>query len=119
MEIVQRKINDLDYKNFIENELPNNEFFGEEIRNQLIYYPTVTRVPFKNEGRLTDLIKSGKLFDDIGLPTMNSKDDRAMICGSPEMLKDTQDLLDSMDFKVSPRIGEPGAYVFELAFVEK
>jgi ferredoxin--NADP+ reductase len=114
-----RKINDLAYKDFIENELPNNEFFGEEIRNQLIYYPTVTRESFKNEGRLTDLVKSGKLFDDIGLPKMNPTDDRAMICGSPEMLKDTQDLLDSMNFKVSPRIGEPGDYVIEHAFVEK
>ena len=114
-----RKINDLAYKDFIENDLPNNEFFGEEIRNQLIYYPTVTRESFKNEGRLTDLIKSGKLFDDIGLSKMNPIEDRAMICGSPEMLKDTQDLLDSMDFKVSPRIGEPGDYVIEHAFVEK
>ena len=66
-----------------------------------------------------ELIKSGKLFKDIGLEKMNPKDDRAMICGSPEMLKDTQDLLDSMDFKVSPRIGEPGDYVIEHAFVEK
>ncbi len=114
-----RKINDLAYKDFIENDLPNNEFFGEEIRNQLIYYPTVTRESFKNEGRLTDLVKSGKLFDDIGLSKMNPIDDRAMICGSPEMLKDTQDLLDSMNFKVSPRIGEPGDYVIEHAFVEK
>ena len=114
-----RKINDLAYKDFIENDLPKNEFFGEEIKNKLIYYPTVTREPFKNEGRLTDLIKSGKLFKDIGLDKMNPKDDRAMICGSPEMLKDTQDLLDSMNFKVSPRIGEPGDYVIEHAFVEK
>ena len=114
-----RKINDLAYKDFIENDLPNNEFFGKEIRNQLIYYPTVTRESFKNEGRLTDLVKSGKLFDDIGLSKMNPIDDRAMICGGPEMLKDTQDLLDSMDFKVSPRIGEPGDYVIEHAFVEK
>ena len=114
-----RHINDLAYKDFIEKELPKNEFFGEEITNKLIYYPTVTREPFKYEGRLTDLIKSGKLFDDIGLPKMNPTDDRAMICGGPEMLKDTQDLLNSIDFKVSPRIGEPGDYVIEHAFVEK
>jgi len=114
-----RKVHDLAYKDFIENELPKNEFFGEEVKNKLIYYPTVTREAFKNEGRLTDLIKSGKLFKDIGLEKMNPADDRAMICGSPEMLKDTQDLLDSMNFKVSPRIGEPGDYVIEHAFVEK
>ncbi|QZP17535.1 ferredoxin--NADP reductase [Methylophilales bacterium] len=114
-----RKVDDLAYKDFIENELPKNEYFGDEIKNKLIYYPTVTREAFKNEGRLTDLIKSGKLFKDIGLEKMNPADDRAMICGSPEMLKDTQDLLDSMNFKVSPRIGEPGDYVIEHAFVEK
>jgi ferredoxin--NADP+ reductase len=114
-----RKVDDLAYKDFIEKELPKNEFFGEEVKNQLIYYTTVTREAFKNEGRLTDLIKSGKLFKDIGLEKMNPIDDRAMICGSPEMLKDTQDLLDSMNFKVSPRIGEPGDYVIEHAFVEK
>jgi ferredoxin--NADP+ reductase len=114
-----RKVDDLAYKDFIENELPKNEFFGDEVKNKLIYYPTVTREAFKNEGRLTDLIKSGKLFNDIGLEKMNPVDDRAMICGSPEMLKDTQDLLNSMNFKVSPRIGEPGDYVIEHAFVEK
>ena len=42
-----------------------------------------------------------------------------MICGGPDMLKDTQLLLDSLSFKVSPRIGEPGDYVIEHAFVEK
>ena len=114
-----RKVDDLAYKDFIENELPKNEFFGDEVKNKLIYYPTVTREAFKNEGRLTDLMKSGKLFKDIGLEKMNPKDDRAMICGSSEMLKDTQDILDSMNFKVSPRIGEPGDYVIEHAFVEK
>ncbi|MDA9226765.1 ferredoxin--NADP reductase [Methylophilaceae bacterium] len=114
-----RKVDDLAYKDFIENELPKNEFFGDEIKNKLIYYPTVTREAFKNKGRLTDLIKSGKLFKDIGLEKMNPADDRAMICGSSEMLKDTQELLDSMNFKVSPRIGEPGDYVIEHAFVEK
>ncbi len=114
-----RNINDLAYKDYIENELPKNEFFGDEVANKLIYYPTVTRESFKNQGRLTDLIESGKLFSDIGLPKMNPENDRAMICGSPEMLKDTQDLLNSMEFKVSPRIGEPGDYVIEHAFVEK
>jgi len=89
-----RKVDDLAYKDFIENELPRNEFFGGDVKNKLIYYPTVTREAFKNKGRLTDLIKSGKLFKDIGLEKMNPVDDRAMICGSPEMLKDTQDLLD-------------------------
>ncbi len=114
-----RQLNELAYMDFIENELPNNVFFGEEVRNKLIYYPTVTREPFRNQGRLTHLIESGKLFEDIGLPPLNPLNDRAMICGSPQMLKDTEALLDARGFQVSRRIGELGDYVIERAFVEK
>ncbi|MDN0074750.1 ferredoxin--NADP reductase [Crenobacter sp. SG2303] len=114
-----RNVNELAYQDLIENLLPNNEFFGEMVREKLIYYPTVTREPYKNNGRLTDLMKSGKLFADIGLPPINPQDDRAMLCGSPAMLKDTAEMLDSFGLTVSPRIGEPGDYVIERAFVEK
>lgn len=114
-----RNVSELAYADFIEKELPNNEFFGEEVQNKLIYYPTVTRETFRNQGRLTDLINSGKLFADIGLPPLDPNNDRAMICGSPQMLKDTEELLDSRDFIVSPRVGTPGDYVIEKAFVEK
>jgi len=109
-----RHVNELAYADFIEKELPNNEFFGEEVRNKLIYYPTVTRDPFRNQGRLTDLINSGKLFEDIGLPPLDPANDKAMICGSPQMLKDTEELLDSRGFIVSPRVGQPGDYVIEV-----
>jgi len=114
-----RTVKELAYTDFIQNELPNNEFFGEEIRSKLIYYPTVTREPFRNQGRITDLITSGKLFKDIGLPPMNPKDDGAMICGSSQMLKDLAMILDSLGFEDSPRVGVPGDYVIERAFVEK
>lgn len=114
-----RNVNELAYADFIENVLPNNEFFGEEVKQKLIYYPTVTREPFRNQGRLTDLINSGKLFEDIGLPPLSPVHDRAMICGSPQMLKDTEALLDARGFRVSPRIGDPADYVIERAFVEK
>jgi ferredoxin/flavodoxin---NADP+ reductase len=114
-----RQLNELAYLDFIEKELPNNEFFGEEVRNKLIYYPTVTREPFRNQGRLTDLIESGKLFEDIGLPPLDPLNDCAMICGSPQMLKDTEALLDARGFQVSRRIGDVGDYVIERAFVEK
>jgi len=114
-----RTVSELAYMDFITNELPNNEFFGDEVRQKLIYYPTVTREPFRNQGRLTDLVASGKLFDDIGLPPFNPETDRAMLCGSPEMLKSTCDILDAAGLQISPRIGTPGDYVIERAFVEK
>lgn len=114
-----RTVSELAYADYITKELPENDFFGEEVRQKLIYYPTVTREPFRNQGRLTDLIESGKLFSDIGLPPLNPETDRAMLCGSPAMLEDTAALLDARGFKISPRIGEAGDYVIERAFVEK
>ncbi|GAB2179868.1 ferredoxin--NADP reductase [Denitratisoma sp. agr-D3] len=114
-----RTVSEVAYADFIEHELPHNEFFGEEVRDKLIYYPTVTREPFRHQGRLTDLIESGKLFADIGLPPLDPAVDRVMICGSPAMLEDSCALLDKRGFQVSPRIGVPGDYVIERAFVEK
>jgi ferredoxin--NADP+ reductase len=114
-----RRVSDLAYEDFIEQVLPENEFLGEEIRRKLIYYPTVTREPFDHRGRLTDLVESGKLFDDIGLPPLDPAVDRAMICGSAHVLKDCSAMLDRRGFKVSRHIGHPGDYVIERAFVEK
>ncbi|MEX0730209.1 MAG: ferredoxin--NADP reductase [Aquisalimonadaceae bacterium] len=114
-----RHISELAYQDFITKEVQKNEFFGDVIREKLIYYPTVTREPFRNRGRLTDLIDSGKLFEDVGLPPLDPTVDRAMICGSPAMLADTRALLDDRGFSISPRIGEKGDYVIERAFVEK
>ncbi|HRP97912.1 MAG TPA: ferredoxin--NADP reductase [Rhodocyclaceae bacterium] len=114
-----RTVSDLAYADFIRRRLPAHEFLGDEIRDKLIYYPTVTREPFHNEGRITELMESGKLFDDVGLPPLDAADDRAMLCGSPAMLEDCCTLLDGAGFRVSPRIGEPGDYVIERAFVEK
>ena len=114
-----RRVCDLAYDEFITKELLQNEFFGGEVREKLIYYPTVTREPFRNQGRLTDLLESGKLCRDIGLPQIDPQHDRAMLCGSPAMLADTSALLDRLGFQVSPRIGDTGDYVIERAFVEK
>ena len=114
-----RYVSELAYADFIEQELPQNEFFGEAVRDKLIYYPTVTREPFRNQGRVTDLVENGKLFADIGLPPLDPAVDRAMICGSPAMLDDCCKMLDARGFKISPHIGAPGDYVIERAFVEK
>ncbi len=113
-----RTVSELAYQDTILNELPNNEFFGEQVRDKLIYYPSVTREPFRNQGRITDLINSGKLFRDIGLPDIDPESDRFMICGSPSMLKDTCDLLNARGLKES-RHGQQAHYVIERAFVEK
>lgn len=114
-----RWISELAYQDFITRELPQNEFFGDIVREKLIYYPTVTREPFHNQGRLTDLILNGKMAEDIGLPQLNPETDRVLMCGSPDMLSDTCDILDNLGFIESPRMGDPGHYAIERAFVEK
>jgi len=112
-----RRVIDLAYREMITKELPQNEFFGEQIQNQLIYYPTVTREPFENQGRITELMLNGKLFSDIGLPQPSLEDDRFMLCGSPAMLKDLTKVLDDWGFKES-RHGIKEHYVIERAFVD-
>lgn len=112
-----RQVGDLSYREFFEQELPNDEIFGEMVKEKLIYYPTVTREAFKNQGRVTDLLKSGKLFEDIGLPPICKENDRVMICGSMAMNADTAAILDEFGLTVSPRMGVPADYVVERAFV--
>lgn len=113
-----RHVNDLAYRDFIENEVVEDEFLGELVRDKLIYYPTVTREPYRNQGRLTDLLVSGKLAADIDLPPLNTENDRFMLCGSPSMLKETCRILDDYGFQ-EVRHGNAGHYVIERAFVEQ
>ena len=112
-----RYFSELAYQQLITQQLPANEFFGDEVSQKLIYYPTVTRETYKNEGRLTDLMASGKLFADTGLPLADPAHDRFMICGSPSMLKDTCQILNDWGFAES-RQGIKAHYVIERAFVD-
>lgn len=113
-----RTVAELAYDAYLTKTLPDDEILGEEVKAKLIYYPTVTREPFRNQGRITDLITSGKLFTDLGLPVMSPEEDRLMLCGSPQMLKDVVDLLESRGFAEGSQ-SAPGHYVIEKAFVER
>ncbi len=113
-----REVNELAYADFINVDLPNNEFLGEYVKAQLLYYPSVTREPFKNRGRATDLLASGKLEEDLGLPKLDPLNDRLMICGSPALNKGMRELLDARGF-VEGTTTTPGDYVVERAFVEQ
>ena len=119
-----RGAGDLAYRDYIERELPRHEYLGEEIQRKLLYYPAVSREDFVHagqarRGRITDMLASGKIAADLGLEALHPAHDRAMICGSPQMLADFRAILDGAGFNPSPRIGVAGEYVFERAFVEK
>ncbi len=94
-----------------------NEFFGDIVTEKLIHYPTVTREAYVHQGRITDLIESGKLFADIGQPPLNPDEDRVMICGSPELLRDLVGMLEARGFREGSG-GDPASYVIEKAFAE-
>ncbi|WP_024278749.1 ferredoxin--NADP reductase [Xanthobacter sp. 126] len=113
-----RTVAELAYDEYLTKTLPDDEILGEEVKAKLVYYPTVTREPFRNQGRITDLITSGKLFSDLGMPVMSPEEDRLMLCGSPQMLKDVVDLLESRGFAEGSQ-SAPGHYVIEKAFVER
>ena len=111
-----RTVSELGYSDYIRHELPANELIGDEVRAKLRYYPTVTREPFANQGRITDSITSGRLAADLGLPALGADDDRVMICGSSAMLRDTTAILEARGFREGSS-GEAGHYVIERAFV--
>ena len=113
-----RYINELTYQKLITQELKHNEYFGDSVKEKLIYYPAVTREPYINYGRITNLLQTGKLNDDIGTPALNLEHDRFMLCGSPSMLTSLTEILDDLGF-TETRKNDLGEYVIERAFVEK
>jgi ferredoxin--NADP+ reductase len=113
-----RQVSELAYGERLVEKLRQDELFGPLLADKLIYYPTVTREPFRNRGRITDLIESGQLFDDIGLPMLDRETDRIMLCGSPGMLEELRVMFTDRGFDEGNH-SEPGHFVIEKAFVER
>ena len=124
-----RQVNELAYRDYLENGIHadamvqaalNLAGIEDGLRSRLTYYPTVTREPFAHQGRVTDLIASGKLFADLGLahPALDPAQDRVMICGNVQMNKDMAAICEAAGL-TEGATNKPGDYVVERAFVEK
>jgi ferredoxin--NADP+ reductase len=113
-----RQVSELAYGERLVENLKTDELFGPLIEDKLIYYPTVTREPFRNRGRITDLIESGQLFADVGLGALDQATDRVMMCGSPGMLEELRAMFTARGFAEGNH-SEPGHFVIEKAFVER
>jgi len=112
-----RNVADLAYRDFFSHGIHEDPLIGDEAKAQLTYYPTVTRERFETPGRITDRIKSGDIFADLGLPIgFSPNTDRIMLCGSMHMIKETAELLETYGLKEGSN-AEPGDYVLERAFV--
>lgn len=113
-----RQVDELAYHDVLVEHLPAHELLGDMVTSKLRYYPTVTREAYRNTGRVTELMKSGKLFSDLNLPPLNPEEDRVMICGSPAMLRDLKHMLEERGFPEG-NTSTPGAFVIERAFAEQ
>ena len=125
-----RTVSELAYQHEIEQVIPNNPYFGDLVKDKLVYYPTVTRESYeynslnrvdgltRHQGRITDLLISNKLINDLQMEALSPGKDRFMLCGNDAMLKDLMEILNDMGFaKANSR--SQGHYVIEQAFIEK
>jgi ferredoxin--NADP+ reductase len=112
-----RNVADLNYRDMLDGGLRDDEILGELIGDKLRYYPTVTREPFKTQGRITNLIASGQIFEDLGVPPLDPAADRLMMCGGPSVLADLKALVLERGY-TEGSIAKPGEFVLERAFVE-
>ncbi len=113
-----RTIDELAYHDLLVENLPSHEFLGDMVSSQLRYYPTVTREEYRNMGRIPDLIESGRLCEDLGLPDLDPAEDRVMICGSPGMLRDLKYMLEQRGYNEG-NTSVPGDFVIERAFADQ
>jgi ferredoxin/flavodoxin---NADP+ reductase len=113
-----RQVSELAYGERLVERLQKDELFGELMKDKFTYYPTVTREPFRNRGRITDLIESGQIFKDMGQGPLDIATDRIMLCGSPAMLEDLKHMFEKRDF-IEGAGNKPGHFVIEKAFVER
>ncbi len=111
-----RLVKELAYRELLSNDLRKDEILGEMVQGKLLYYPTVTREPFVHQGRIPQLLSDGVIAKDLGIPPLNPAEDRVMICGSPEMLRDLKALCEKLGFKEG-NTTTPGDFVIERAFV--
>ena len=111
-----RNVNELAYGERIVKQIKNDPLVGEKAGEQLIYYPTTTRVNSANIGRITDLIENGILFNDLEINDFNAEHDRAMVCGSTGLNTDMKRIFAAFQMKEGAN-SSPAQYVVEKAFV--
>ncbi|WP_425419133.1 ferredoxin--NADP reductase [Oricola indica] len=111
-----RQVAELDYGRELVENLINDPLIGEMVDGKLVYYPTTTREESPKMGRITDKIRSGELFSDLGLPTWSTAEDRVMICGSMGLNLEIKELCEAAGMEEGAN-SQPGHFVLEKSFV--
>jgi len=114
-----RDVDELHYGSELVEHVKSDEMMQEllgDALDKLRYYPTTTREPSAKMGRVTDLLRSGELFADLGVQPITPETDRAMICGSMGLNTELKEILEGFGLREGAN-SEPAEYVVEKAFV--
>ena len=116
-----REVGELQYGRELINDIRKDEMLaelmGDGFHEKLRYYPTTTREESPKMGRITDLMRNGEVFKDLGVPELSPETDRAMICGNMDFNLDIKDLLEGYGL-VEGANSKPQHYVVEKAFLD-
>ncbi len=93
------------------------ELIGEGFHEKLKYYPTTTREQSAKMGRITDLIRSGDVYADLGVDPIHPDRDRAMICGNLAFNLELKAMLEEFGLEEGAN-SKPAQYVVEKAFLD-
>ena len=93
------------------------ELIGEGFADKLRYYPTTTREESPKMGRITDLMRSGEVFADLGVAPLAPETDRAMVCGNLAFNLEIKDMLEEYGLREGAN-SKPAEYVVEKAFLD-
>lgn len=114
-----RQVSDLAYYEELTAQLAGDPLVQDQALLQFHYLPTVTREPFRTQGRIGDLVTQGELFryPVAGPPELDPATDRIMLCGSTAMIREFQERLTGLGF-AEGAVSRPGHFVIERAFVD-
>jgi len=112
-----RRVEELGYSQELIKSLPDDPLVGDLSADKVRYYPTITQEEFTPQGRITQLLESGQLFEDLGVPAMDPEFDRVMVCGSMGLNKDMKSICEDRGL-IEGSNSQPGTFVMEKAFVE-
>ncbi len=111
-----RDVAELTYSQDLVASLGEDPLIGEFVGDKLTYYPTTTREESPKMGRVTEKLKDGSLFQDLGVETIGPETDRAMVCGSMGLNLDLKEILEGFGLEEGAN-SDPKHYVVEKAFV--
>ncbi len=111
-----REVAELKYGEELVEATKADPLVGELAAPKLRHFTSVTREDYPRMGRITDLMRTGKLYEMLGVAPLDPETDRAMICGSMEMIKDTKAVLEEAGLTEGAN-NKPAEFVVERAFV--